>query len=232
MVPVHEFLARPIGGAPLGPARTNKPNDVNATSSALAWAGFPITPGGGSSTDHGLTDAIKRFQKSQNLKVDGWLRPYGETERMLNRTLRPMVENLKLAASAQTAATSPIQPFQVQGQQQGGIRVPIPKGVYDIATFFGLPVLVAMDWLHSMSGPQQEKVKKRVAGHGSGGDDGNLEKECEIRYAIDTETCNGITRKRGKTAGWRCHKTAADRYDACLRGIPVEYSPALDTWNQ
>lgn len=205
----------------VGPGRANNPHDVNATGQALAWAGFPVMPGDGS----GTAEATKRFQQSQNLKVDGWLRPHGETEEALNRVLRPKVEALKASDTSDPR-------LYRQGQSQGTIRVPVPKGLLDIATYFGLPVLMASEWLKSMNKDERDQVKSKVAGHRVEGDDDDLEKECEIRYAIDTETCNGITRNRGRTAGWRCHKTAADRYDACLRGVPVQYLPPLDTWNQ
>ncbi|HLN97621.1 MAG TPA: RHS repeat-associated core domain-containing protein, partial [Pyrinomonadaceae bacterium] len=47
-------------------------------------------------------------------------------------------------------------------------------------------------------------------------------------YEVDTPTCNGITRMRGAEAGARCHASAAQRYAACLAGLPL---PPLDPWN-
>lgn len=220
----------------VGLGRTNSPLDVSTTSQALAWAGVPLHPDGGAvseMSDKGLPNAIKRFQASKGLKVDGWLRPYGETERALNRDLQSKVKALQIADDTNAIpATDMAMPVQQRSQQKekGSIQIPIPRGAYEIAMYFGLPILVAMDWWQSMAGAQ--KTKGKLAGGGSDDDGSELEKQCEVRYGIDTETCNGITRTRGAAAGARCHATAANRYDACLRGVPVEYLPPLDTWNQ
>nr|WP_320116894.1 RHS repeat-associated core domain-containing protein [uncultured Desulfuromonas sp.] len=55
-------------------------------------------------------------------------------------------------------------------------------------------------------------------------DDGH----CEKIYKTDTDTCNGISRVRGASAGAACHASATERYAACLRGKPL---PPLNTWN-
>ena len=52
--------------------------------------------------------------------------------------------------------------------------------------------------------------------------------ECEALLRTDTDTCNAITRRRGKMAGAMCHASATQRYAACLRGDPI---PPLNTWN-
>ncbi|MBB6522824.1 RHS repeat-associated core domain-containing protein [Pseudoteredinibacter isoporae] len=51
---------------------------------------------------------------------------------------------------------------------------------------------------------------------------------CDQMYKIDTATCKGISRVRGKKAGAACHASAAQRYGACLAGEPI---PPLNTWN-
>jgi RHS repeat-associated protein len=54
---------------------------------------------------------------------------------------------------------------------------------------------------------------------------------CDKLLDIDTATCNGITRVRGKRAGAICHASAAERYAECLRdGISGVKTP-LATWN-
>ena len=53
-------------------------------------------------------------------------------------------------------------------------------------------------------------------------------KECNEILDIDTNTCKGITRKRGKVAGTKCHQSAMERYAACLTGKPL---PPLNAWN-
>lgn len=54
------------------------------------------------------------------------------------------------------------------------------------------------------------------------------ESKCNALYATDTQTCNGISRRRGAAAGAACHASASERYAACLRGAPI---PPLNTWN-
>src|SRR4051794_1491399 len=51
---------------------------------------------------------------------------------------------------------------------------------------------------------------------------------CEELLRIDTDTCNAITKRRGKKAGEACHASATERYAACYRGKPL---PPLNTWN-
>jgi hypothetical protein len=47
-------------------------------------------------------------------------------------------------------------------------------------------------------------------------------------HRIDTNTCNGIARFRGKRAGAVCHASASERYAACRADKPI---PPLNTWN-
>jgi RHS repeat-associated protein len=54
------------------------------------------------------------------------------------------------------------------------------------------------------------------------------ESNCEALLQIDTNTCNAITRMRGRRAGAICHQSKWPRYAACLRGQPL---PPLSTWN-
>ncbi|MEI2808361.1 RHS repeat domain-containing protein [Albidovulum sp.] len=51
---------------------------------------------------------------------------------------------------------------------------------------------------------------------------------CEELLKVDTDTCNGITRFRGKRAGTVCHASAMERYAACRAEKPI---PPLNTWN-
>jgi RHS repeat-associated protein len=54
------------------------------------------------------------------------------------------------------------------------------------------------------------------------------EKRCDhLYYKVDTPTCNAIAKRRGATAGARCHASASQRYAACLKGQRL---PPLDTW--
>ena len=52
--------------------------------------------------------------------------------------------------------------------------------------------------------------------------------DCEQLNRIDTDTCTGIGRIRGKRAAAICHASASQRYAACRAGKPL---PPLNTWN-
>ena len=61
-----------------------------------------------------------------------------------------------------------------------------------------------------------------------GGDGGDDKQHCEELNRIDTDTCNGITRRRGARAGAVCHASASERLAACLSGKSI---PPLNTWS-
>jgi len=85
-----------------------RPQDVQAAKRALAWAGvYPAaraqSPTG--EADPALDSAIRMFQGRYNLKPDGLMRPDGPTARMLERAIRPAVED-HLKSRGQARATS------------------------------------------------------------------------------------------------------------------------------
>ncbi len=51
--------------------------------------------------------------------------------------------------------------------------------------------------------------------------------DCDKLNAIDTSTCNAISRIRGARAGAVCHQSASERFAACLAGRSI---PPLNTW--
>ncbi|UTW52037.1 hypothetical protein KFF05_01180 [bacterium SCSIO 12827] len=217
----------------IGLGRANKPHDVFALSQALTWAGFPTQPTRASEADQteaDLPDAIKGFQKSAGLKVDGWLRPYGETEEALNSTLAPKAQVFLSSHEGADAPPGKAGFMPDGGEQQAMAFGLIPPIAYAVAEFFGISLLAAWAWWQSMDSAQQEKVRKQIATRHSNDEDDDLEARCEYLYEVDTDTCNGITRNRGKVAGARCHETAASRYEACRRGIPIDRLPPLNTW--
>lgn len=108
----------------------------------------------------------------------------------------------------------------------------IPPIAYAVAEFFGISLLAAWVWWQSMDSAQQEQIKKQMAGHDSGDDDGDREEQCEyLHYEVDRPICNEISRKRGKQAAQRCYHSANERYAACLKGVPLDQLPPLDVWN-
>jgi hypothetical protein len=59
-------------------------------------------------------------------------------------------------------------------------------------------------------------------------DEDEREAFCRDRYAAEIEVCQAIARSRGRRKAALCYESAAARYGACLRGLPV---PPLITWN-
>ncbi len=219
--------------ADVGINRTNTPHDTFSVSQALDWAGFPnsVVKGHSPTTvTGGLTGTIKRFQKSEGLKVDGWLHPFGETEKALNFVLKPKVETLNTASIPQGGpADTPEAPSAQAGQQQAMAPVAIPAIIYEVAQYFGMAVMAAWAWWQSMTSSQQEQIKKQMAGQNSGGGD---EEICDhLHYEVDRPVCNEIKRKRGSEAAQRCYASANERYAACLKGVPLDRLPPLDIWN-
>ncbi len=93
-------------------------------------------------------------------------------------------------------------------------------------TVLGPPLAVLLSPTPVGEGSDRIPNKKR-------GDDTcpDRDDECEKLHRIDTDTCNAITKVRGRAAGRRCHASASQRYAECLRfGITGVRTP-LDTWN-
>ncbi len=208
-----------------GKRRTNQPRDIAAVERALAWTGnLPRnqskTEGGRKEND--LFDAVKRVQQKTGLKVDGWMRPYGETERELDRQLKPKLRDAQKTRGTKTEGSG-------SDDQQETAAAAIPPIAYKIAEFFGMAVMAAWTWWQSMSSADREKVRRQMDGNGSSD---NSEEDCHrLHYETDIPTCNGISRRRGKQAAARCFASASERYAACLRGVPINQLPPLDTWN-
>ncbi len=71
---------------PVGETHNVDPDDAANTKAALNRHGYYATPSGGEFggwVDSAMFDGIRKFQKNNNLKVDGFMRPGGPTERAL-----------------------------------------------------------------------------------------------------------------------------------------------------
>ncbi|MBT3238856.1 MAG: hypothetical protein HOK06_08010 [Rhodospirillaceae bacterium] len=84
--------------AALGDGQDNRESDVKAAKRALSWAGhYPAAkaqkPDG--RADSSLLSGLLDFQKSAGLKVDGWMRPGGETATTLDRLITPEIAKMK-----------------------------------------------------------------------------------------------------------------------------------------
>ena len=101
--------------------------------------------------------------------------------------------------------------------------IPIGKFLVDVATVtLGLTIV--------LSESSDDEINSQVSPQASSDicveDD---KPECDEQYYnVDIPTCRGISRSRGKLAAARCYESAAERYAACLAGLPM---PPLDTWN-
>lgn len=210
----------------VGRQRNNKPHDVFSVQQALSWAGYPPKESVLNLDD--LANAITHFQRAAGLKVDGFLRPHGETERALNKTLVG-----KVRAMQQEIGSHAGKPVGKKGpsDQQAFAPTAVPPIVLKIAEFFGMAVMAAWAWWQSMSNAEKNRVRRQVDG-GSASDDGGNRDECDrLHYEVDIPTCNAISEKRGKQAAQRCYASANERYAACLRGVPLDRLPPLDVWN-
>ncbi|HTH17142.1 MAG TPA: peptidoglycan-binding domain-containing protein [Magnetospirillum sp.] len=75
---------------PLGTNYRADPDDIMDTKRALNQLGYYAIPahrGIDDWTDDQMFDGIRRFQQANRLKVDGFMRPGGETERAINAHL-------------------------------------------------------------------------------------------------------------------------------------------------
>lgn len=89
----------------VGNGRRNEERDVERVDRRLAWLDFRPAEKReqpDSYITRGLDTAIKLFQKANNLKVDGWLAPGGETEEALNTQLSLKAKDQKPASSTTT----------------------------------------------------------------------------------------------------------------------------------
>jgi len=70
---------------PLGPTHDTDPEDIWATKQNLNLAGYYAVPKHGMTVypDQQLFQAIRQFQRDNKLRVDGVMRPGGETERRI-----------------------------------------------------------------------------------------------------------------------------------------------------
>jgi len=153
--------------------------------------------------DRELDTAITGFQKDNNLKVDGFARPGGETEATLIGEILNVPkdksddERTKVAGVPALLAPPLIGAIgRVAGSRLGqqGLR-----GAMQL-------------WQNMSTDEREDEID--VA-------------ECEWQYQTHTQQCNIVTKKKGEKAGAICHASVADIYAACLKGVPEPERPDL-----
>jgi len=210
----------------VGDRRKNRSHDVFSARQALNWAGHLPMNSSGASSD--LANAIKGFQKASGLKQDGFLRPHGETEKMLNEALAGTLDDIRRGADLTDGSPAD----RTKGRiQQAFAWTAIPPIVLKIAEYFGIAVLAALAWWQSMSAAEKDRIRRQVTGDGPSDDGGNRDECDRLLFDVDIPTCNAVGEGRGKQAAQRCYASANERYAACLRGVPLDRLPPLDVWN-
>lgn len=214
----------------LGDRRANRSRDVVATKRALAWTGqFPRDH---RQTDNGkpggnLFDAVKWFQQKKGLKVDGWMRPNGETERELDRDLTSLLGDGKLGQAAnriendrRSGGDAEPGSKSADHPSDGSPRSPEPDGdevAFVPAVPFALwlmPILgaataaAAMAIYNQLGKARQGELRRQYEEEADDGDD-----PCYRRYVREYNRCSLQPQK------WRsdCRERATIRWDMCNR---------------
>lgn len=189
---------------PIGYGYSLEAEDVLNAKTTLSNLGYYKAPKSGVTPwpDTPMFDGIEAYQKKNKLKVDGLIRPGGPTEKSLNR---------KLGGNSGT-------PDDVS---EDGVRLAAAAAIPAIA-----PLLPSIP---SILGSLGAILGLTLPLKGDTHDKGD---SCDkLYYDVDVPTCTQISIKRGKEAGAKCFKSASERYAACLRGVPKDQLPPLDTWN-
>lgn len=152
--------------------------------------------------DRELDKAITGFQKDNNLKVDGFVRPGGETETTLIGEILDLPKDnddqtTKIAAAPVLAAPTLIGAIgRVAGSRLA------KRG---LSRAWQL-------WQEMTTDEREDEVDKL---------------ECDRLYEMHKNICNDVTERKGVRAGAVCFASAADIYAACLAGKPDTEWPEL-----
>ena len=118
----------------VGRGRANDFPDVKAAKGALAQAGYypdTFAREADGHVDSRMRSAILGFQSDKGLRVDGWMGPGGQTERELERTIRPEVlaQEAKETPAKESAPARPGgEPRKPEAEAAGDLKLAIPEG--------------------------------------------------------------------------------------------------------
>ncbi len=219
-------MISPFGlNSTLGRSYNGDLNDTRRAKKAFRNIGYFATPPYGLTEypDEPLFKAIETFQSDNGLRRDGIMKPKGETATTLGKHLGSApIQELNQTKEPENSKT---------GATQTALAPAIPAIVYEVAVFMGMTVTAAWAWWQTKSETEKKAVIAQMNSSGGNPEDEGLE-HCEyLHYNVDIPVCNAIKRKRGAAAARRCFESAMSRYDACLRGIEIDYLPPLDKWN-
>ena len=117
----------------VGRGRANHFADVKAAKGALAQAGYypaVLAREADGRVDSRMRSAILGFQSDRGLRVDGWMGPGGQTERELERTIRPKVlaHETKETPTKESAPARSSEARRPDPPADEGLRMSIPEG--------------------------------------------------------------------------------------------------------
>lgn len=185
----------------------NRPEDVENTKRQFAREGRYKRTVENGYIDQELDNAITEFQRDNNLKIDGIMKPGGETEAMLisNRLKLPKIEPDKEA--------------QESGYQQVN-AVPL-LGILGLG--LGMSATGASQWWANQSPDDRERFLQSFGRQiEEGTDDPDPHQDCMDKYDDDMNNCKKAAMKYGYWAKRACEQTAAVRMAQCRREMPSE----------
>lgn len=174
----------------------------------------------------GLDTGIKKFQRDNDLKEDGVLKPGGETEAALkDKLFAPSRKQETLMQKTAAAALPPL--------------------AFQLAMLLGMSATAAWQHYQSLPPSQKTELRNRVNKNESADEDDDeisdtsqddidkqkLYDECERKYKRDSERCRDKNLIRRADNRARCWERARIRYDLCIRGREEEEWPKLIYWN-
>lgn len=185
----------------------NRPEDVENTKHQFAREGRYKRRVENGYIDQELDDAITGFQRDNNLKIDGIMKPGGETEAMLisNRLKLPKIE--------------PDEEAKQSGYQQVN-AVPL-LGILRLG--LGMTAAGTAQWWANQSADDRERFLKSFGKQiEEGTDDPDPHQDCMDKYESAMDRCKRIEKLYGSRAKRACEETAAIAMSQCRRDVPVE----------
>ena len=133
---------------PVGKNLDNELNDILKTKQNFARDGRYNKPVENGYIDKELDTAIWNFQRDNDLKADGYMKPGGETERTLLQTLR-WRENKGIDLKAED-------PGQKNTGMENVSAAALPALAYRLAPLLGMSAAAAWAWYQNLSHSEKQ----------------------------------------------------------------------------